>query len=33
MSDKKYNKPARPFEIWNIGNYEIIYQQDLENES
>lgn len=25
---KKYDKPARPFEIWNVGNYEAIYWQD-----
>jgi len=27
MSEKKkpYGIPARPFEIWNIGNYETIY--------
>ncbi|MFH8120017.1 MAG: DNA methyltransferase, partial [Candidatus Aenigmatarchaeota archaeon] len=24
---KKYGKPARPFELWNIGNYETIYWQ------
>lgn len=22
MPEKKYGKPARPFELWNIGNYE-----------
>lgn len=32
MSDKKYGKPARPFELWNIGNYETIYWQDKEEE-
>jgi len=25
---KKYDKPARPFEIWNVGNYEIAYWQE-----
>jgi len=29
---KKYGKPARPFELWNIGNYETVYWQDRENE-
>jgi len=24
MSDNKYEKPARPFELWNIGNYNLI---------
>jgi len=28
---KKYEKPARPFELWNIGNYETIYWQEKEN--
>ena len=27
---KKYGYPARPFEIWNIGNYETIYWKDKE---
>jgi len=27
-----YGKPARPFEIWNIGNYETVYWQDREDE-
>ncbi len=30
--DKKYLKPARPFEIWNIGNYETVYWQEKEDE-
>ena len=25
IEDKKYSKPARPFELWNIGNYETVY--------
>jgi len=25
MSNKKYGNPARPFELWNIGNYETVY--------
>jgi len=25
---KKYGKPARPFEIWNVGNYETVYWQE-----
>jgi len=29
---EKYNKPARPFELWNIGNYETIYWQEKEEE-
>jgi adenine-specific DNA-methyltransferase len=29
--DKKYGKPARPFEIWNIGNYETIYWQEKQD--
>ncbi|MGB9798054.1 MAG: hypothetical protein ACPLSK_05465, partial [bacterium] len=28
MPEKKYGKPARPFEIWNIGNYETLYWQE-----
>ncbi len=34
-NDKKrklYDKPARPFEIWNIGNYETIYWKEKEDE-
>lgn len=29
---KLYGKPARPFEVWNIGNYETIYWKDREDE-
>jgi len=29
---KKYGKPARPFEIWNIGNYETVYWQEKQDE-
>ncbi len=29
---KLYGRPARPFEIWNIGNYETIYWKDREDE-
>ena len=32
MKHKKYGKPARPFEIWNIGNYETIYWKDKEED-
>lgn len=32
MSDKKYGKPARPFELWNIGNYETIYWKEKQKE-
>jgi len=28
---KKYDKPARPFELWNIGNYETIYWRNRED--
>ncbi len=29
MNKKKpYAKPARPFELWNIGNYETVYWQE-----
>lgn len=31
-SEPLYNKPARPFELWNIGNYETVYWQDKEDE-
>ena len=27
-SRKLYGKPARPFEIWNIGNYETVYWRE-----
>ncbi len=29
---KQYEKPARPFELWNIGNYETVYWQEKEDE-
>lgn len=29
---KEYGKPARPFELWNIGNYETVYWQEKEDE-
>ncbi|MBE0433177.1 hypothetical protein IBX73_06895 [candidate division WOR-3 bacterium] len=32
MADKKYGKPARPFELWNIGNYETVYWQEKQDE-
>jgi len=32
MPDKKYGKPARPFELWNIGNYETLYWQEKQDE-
>lgn len=25
---KPYGKPARPFELWNVGNYETVYWQE-----
>jgi len=28
----KYSNPARPFELWNIGNYETVYWQEREDE-
>jgi len=31
-SMKKYEKPARPFELWNIGNYETVYWQEKQDE-
>jgi len=30
--DKKYGKPSRPFELWNIGNYETVYWQERQDE-
>jgi len=30
--DKKYGKPARPFELLNIGNYETVYWQEKQDE-
>jgi len=32
MKKKLYNKPARPFELWNIGNYETLYWEKREEE-
>jgi len=33
MSKKgRYGKPARLFELWNIGNYEPVYWQEGEGE-
>jgi len=29
---KQYHKPARPFELWNIGNYETVYWQERQDE-
>lgn len=29
---KQYDNPARPFELWNIGNYETVYWQEREDE-
>lgn len=29
---KKYEKLARPFELWNIGNYETVYWQEKQDE-
>ena len=29
---KKYGNPTRPFELWNIGNYETVYWQEKEDE-
>ncbi len=29
---KKYSKPARPFELWNIGNYETVYWKERQDE-
>ena len=29
---KQYEKPARPFELWNIGNYETVYWQERVDE-
>jgi len=28
----KYSNPARPFELWNIGNYETVYWQERQDE-
>jgi len=32
LEKKKYDKPAKPFELWNIGNYETVYWQEREDE-
>ncbi len=32
MDNNKYGKPARPFELWNIGNYETVYWQEKQDE-
>jgi len=29
---EKYGKPARPFELWNIGNYETVYWRERQDE-
>jgi adenine-specific DNA-methyltransferase len=29
---KEYGNPARPFELWNIGNYETVYWQERQDE-
>ncbi len=29
---EKYSYPARPFELWNIGNYETVYWQEKQDE-
>lgn len=29
---EQYEKPARPFELWNIGNYETVYWQEKQDE-
>lgn len=31
-NNDKYGKPARPFEFWNIGNYETVYWQEKQDE-
>ena len=30
--DIQYSRPARPFELWNIGNYETVYWQEKQDE-
>jgi len=30
--EKRYEKPARPFELWNIGNYETVYWRERQDE-
>jgi adenine-specific DNA-methyltransferase len=32
MPENTYGKPARPFELWNIGNYETVYRQEKQEE-
>ncbi len=32
MPENTYGKPARPFELWNIGNYETVYWQEKQDE-
>jgi adenine-specific DNA-methyltransferase len=32
MPENTYGKPARPFELWNIGNYETVYWQEKQEE-
>jgi adenine-specific DNA-methyltransferase len=29
---QRYDAPARPFEVWNIGNYETVYWQERQDE-
>jgi len=29
---KQYGKPTRPFELWNIGNYETVYWREKQDE-
>ena len=31
-NNELYNKPARPFELWNIGNYETVYWRERQDE-
>jgi len=31
-NNKKYSNPAKPFELWNIGNYETVYWQEKQDE-
>lgn len=32
MPAKRYVNPARPSELWNMGNYETVYWQDRADE-
>lgn len=32
MPNREYGKPARPFELRNIGNYETVYWQERQDE-